>query len=250
MHFMKDFDSATVVESTAFLIWWLSKWIWLPYAIPSLEDGSRDSAKNSVMPENVRFCWVALETCGVRTSQDEVTTWSSRCTTVTKQEDWTQDWRNWQRHWTGTCLGVATPSTSGWLTHSDYLKQNGIVQEATLYKNFRASAWHANAILQGHVNRKFPRSPHYICDISLVMLKNRQVQLLFTWNPFPRSDVWIQTEFGNRKTVSLCDEPSTLANSSILHGPVSGKYWSFAGCDLICLASLLRDFTSAHLEIL
>ena len=67
-----------------------------------------------------------------------------------------------------------------------------------------------------------------------------------------------------RNTVMpLYDDPSSLfryeasGNPIILNGPESGQNWSFTGCDLSCLASLLRAFTSpivgeaafeAHLE--
>ena len=47
---MKEYNSATVLESTVFLIFCFSSSIRLPYAIPSLEDRSRDSAKNTVIP--------------------------------------------------------------------------------------------------------------------------------------------------------------------------------------------------------
>ena len=62
----------------------------------------------------------------------------------------------------------------------------------------------------------------------------------------------------------LCEDPSSLfryeasGNAFILNVPVSGQNWSSTGCDLSCLASLLRAFTSpivgeaaleAHLEI-
>ena len=51
-HFMKEYSSATAVESTVFLIFWLSYSIRLPHDIPSFDIRPRGSAKNTVMP----FC--------------------------------------------------------------------------------------------------------------------------------------------------------------------------------------------------
>ena len=50
--------------------------------------------------------------------------------------------------------------------------------------------------------------------------------------------------------MTLCEDPSSLfryeesGNPIILNGPVIGQNWSFSGCDLSCLASLLSAFTS------
>ena len=49
-HFIKEYNSATVVESAVFLIFWLSLLTRLSYDIPSSDDRSRDSARNPVMP--------------------------------------------------------------------------------------------------------------------------------------------------------------------------------------------------------
>ena len=56
---MKEYSSATAVESTVRAIFWLSKSIKLPYDIPSFDDRTRDSAKNTTMPLSSTAPWVA-----------------------------------------------------------------------------------------------------------------------------------------------------------------------------------------------
>ena len=143
----------------------------------------RQSRRSATMKDGDLF-QIGPEPCEVRTCQ-ECSKWQNKTT-----EQKTQEAVN------NTELALVLV-----LQHQAQAHENTIITSnrlgsskgATHHRNSRARALQPNTILRSHVNKKFPRSSHSICGISLVMFKNRQVQLLFTRNSFPRSDVWIQT---------------------------------------------------------